>query len=139
MCDYSLEGFATREAKAGDRLVAAPLGDHGALGFVTPETPDVAVCLVPGAKVRLDQVPEDLQADLRISRGDIARFVQRDLASNVLGFRDALAFDHHMDGVTVLIQDLQADVTIEVITVSSDSAPVDNVQAPTDERVLEPA
>ena len=50
MCDYSLQGVASRPAKVGDRLVTRVFNSF-TTGFASVGEPNVAVCLLPGTEV----------------------------------------------------------------------------------------
>ena len=50
MCDYSLQGVASRPAKVGDKLVTR-LFNSFTTGFASVEELNVAVCLLPGTEL----------------------------------------------------------------------------------------
>jgi hypothetical protein len=50
MCDYSLQNVASRPAVVGDKLVTRDFG-MGTRGFAAPESPQTAVCLLPGTEI----------------------------------------------------------------------------------------
>jgi hypothetical protein len=50
MCDYSLQGVASRPAAVGDKLVTRNFGT-GTRGFSAPEDRNTAVCLLPGTEI----------------------------------------------------------------------------------------
>jgi hypothetical protein len=50
MCDYSLQGVASRPAAVGDKLTTRNFGT-GTRGFGASEDRTMAVCLLPGAEV----------------------------------------------------------------------------------------
>ena len=50
MCDYSLQGVASRPAAVGDKLTTRNFGT-GTRGFGAAEDRNVAVCLLPGTEV----------------------------------------------------------------------------------------
>ena len=60
MCDYSLQGVASRPAKVGDRLVTRQFNSF-TTGFASVGEPNVAVCLLPGTEIAFD-------ADIKIKR-----------------------------------------------------------------------
>ena len=51
MCDYSLQGVASRPAKVGDKLVTTRFADSFTRGFAAVGEPNVAVCLLPGTEI----------------------------------------------------------------------------------------
>ncbi len=140
MCDFSLEGHAWRPARTGDQLVTAVLGSHNTIGMVSPDAPDVAVCLMPGSRLKITGgVSAALQSDLRISPTDHATFVKRDMPADHADYRDSLHFDSHMADVTVLLQDLLGGVSFEVLSVPTDQANVPDAPAAARSRELESA
>ena len=50
MCDYSLQGVASRPAKVRDRLVTRTFNSF-TTGFASVGEPNVAVCLLPGTEI----------------------------------------------------------------------------------------
>jgi hypothetical protein len=50
MCDFSLQSTQSRPAKVGDKLTTHNFGT-GTRGFSAPESPNVAVCLLPGTEL----------------------------------------------------------------------------------------
>ena len=50
MCDYSLQGVASRPAAVGDKLMTRNFGT-GTRGFGASENRNVAVCLLPGTEI----------------------------------------------------------------------------------------
>ena len=52
MCDYSLQGVASRPAAVGDKLTTRNFGT-GTRGFEASEDRTMAVCLLPGTEVAL--------------------------------------------------------------------------------------
>ena len=53
MCDYSLQGVASRPAKVGDKLVTR-LFNSFTTGFASVGEPNVVVCLLPGTEIAFD-------------------------------------------------------------------------------------
>jgi hypothetical protein len=54
MCDYSLERVASRPAKVGDKLVTTTFPNSFTRGFAAVDQRDVAVCLLPGTELALE-------------------------------------------------------------------------------------
>ena len=50
MCDYSLQGVASRPAAVGDKLTTRNFGT-GTRGFSSPEDRNTAVCVLPGTEI----------------------------------------------------------------------------------------
>jgi len=53
MCDYSLQGVASRPAAVGDKLTTRNFGT-GTRGFGAAEDRNIAVCLLPGTEIAFD-------------------------------------------------------------------------------------
>ena len=51
MCDYSLQGVASRPANVGDKLVTTEFRNTLTRGFSAIDEPNVAVCLLPGTEL----------------------------------------------------------------------------------------
>jgi len=55
MCDYSLEGIASRPAQLGDRIVSTRFSASFSRGFALAAARDIAVCLSPGTEIVFDR------------------------------------------------------------------------------------
>jgi hypothetical protein len=81
MCDYSLQGVASRPAKVGERLVTRVFNSF-TTGFASVGEPNVAVCLLSGTEVafaneiRVEGVLRSIGNWIRGTRVDerVARF-----------------------------------------------------------------
>ena len=113
MCDYSLEGVASRPAKIGDKLVTTQFWNTNTAGFSSLGEPTLAVCLLPGTEIAFEtQVkrrPTGFQLSLfrrhtRPLTHKVARFRQINL-DNPCTHHDALEFP---DGQVVLLTHLRA-------------------------------
>ena len=122
MCDYSLESFARRDAQAGDQLRTEKIGGYGSVGLVAPDAPQTAVCLRPGTRLIVSDVPANLQKAWDIGQVAIATFQQRDvtLSKGLWGrdgrYRDGVRFDG-WDRPFILFQEFPAGLAISVETV----------------------
>jgi len=126
MCDYSLAGTPSRLAVEGEQLVVHRF-PSGSLGLASPcpplarlwswkETP--AVCVPPGARIRLPDVPKDLQQKLGVGAIEEVTFVQ--LSASVYEYRDAVRFKN---GREILLQRLKCGQQVDVLCLSAaDSA-----------------
>jgi hypothetical protein len=118
MCDYSLAHVSNRLAVEGERLVVRQF-DGGTLGLA-PARPGwkhflfricpPAVCVPPGARLRLRDIPEHLQRVLRVEGVEEVTFVQQSL--EVFRHRDAVRFSN---GKEILLQRLQCGQRVEVV------------------------
>jgi hypothetical protein len=97
MCDYSLAGIPNRLAVEGEHLVVHRF--PASLGLASPCTPlgwscskksTPAVCVPPGARLLLRDIPEDLQSRIHVGAGEEVTFVQ--LSATAFQYRDAVRF-----------------------------------------------
>src|SRR5713101_6587641 len=98
MCDYSLAGIPNRLALEGEELVVH-LFPTGALGLASPTTPlsrlcaakaTPAVCVPPGARLLLRDIPVGLQQELGVREAEEVTFVQQ--SAEAYRYRDAVRF-----------------------------------------------
>jgi hypothetical protein len=141
MCDYSLMSFPNRLAREGEELVAHRF-ECGAVGFASPVDllPEkipmtarfrnvwsnlvgipiprkskcvVAVCIPPGAHLRVWDIPEYLQREIDVRRTEEVTFTQ--MSASPFQYRDALRF---RNGCQILLQRLEAGQRIRVLSLS---------------------
>jgi hypothetical protein len=140
MCDYSLMCIPNRLAKEGEELVihrfptgslgfASPLDLYQVTGpvhasggfwrtlknfFSPPRMASVpAVCVPPGARLRLMDIPKRVQLDLGVRSSEEVTFTQLTAAVNT--YRDAVRF---RNGYRLRLQDLAEGVRAEVLDLS---------------------
>jgi hypothetical protein len=122
MCDYSLAGLPNRLAVEGEELVVHRF-PTGALGLASPSpsltrllsakaTP--AVCVPPGARLRLRDIPTDLQQALGVSGVEEVTFVQQ--SAEAYRYRDAVRFHN---GRELLLQRLRGGERVDVLGLGS--------------------
>lgn len=92
----------------------------GSLGFASPAElreyePVTAVCLPPGARLVLEQMPGRLQEELGIGEMELVTFTQ--LGYEPFTYRDAVRF---LDGREILIQRLQENQRAIVLSLGDD-------------------
>ena len=143
MCDYSLMAIPNRLAEEGESLVAHRF-PTGSVGFASPEdlcktvqwqwargfwsalknffsppkTNSVpAVCVPPGARLVLQDIPTRLRRDLGIDAIEKVTFTQRTLAADT--YRDAIRFTN---GQEILLQELGEGQQVKVLDLSSGDA-----------------
>jgi hypothetical protein len=135
MCDYSLTNVPNRLAEEGETLVVHSF-HSGTKGLASPadlkpaEKPRgvfrflcgfdmssgvCAVCVPPGARLLLHDVPESLQRRLGIGVEEEVTFTQ--LSAEAYRHRDAIRF---ASGRQVLLQTLTAGQRVEVRCLSSE-------------------
>jgi hypothetical protein len=141
MCDYSLMAVPNRLAREGEDLVAHrfPTGSLGLASpadikriadppapaprsfwcavkdfFNPPKTEPVpAVCIPPGARLRLADIPARLQHDLGVGPVEDVTFTQ--LTAAVNSYRDAVRFPN---GREVRLQELREGQRVTVLDLS---------------------
>ncbi len=120
MCDYSLAGVPNRLAVEGEQLVVHRFST-GSVGLASPcsslsskETP--AVCIPPGARLRLRDIPQALQLGLNAT--EEVTFVQ--LSAEAYQYRDAVRFQN---GREILLQRLGCGQQVEVLSLASGDIP----------------
>ena len=125
MCDYSLAGMSNRLAVPGEDLQVHrfPTGSLGLASsrrrlreILFPSTV-VAVCIPPGAQLRLYGIPEETQRKLGVSAVEEVVFTQRTGDANV--HRDSVRFQN---GKEVLLQQLQCGQRVTVLRLDRDEA-----------------
>ena len=142
MCDYSLMTFPNRLAQDGEILVTHRF-QTGCIGLASPEElkqsaipapiapkslwarvkeffdpprklPVCAVCIPPGARLRLEDLPQRLQKDLCVTEAEDVTFTQVSAAANT--YRDAVRF---ANGREVRLQELREGQRVTVLDLSS--------------------
>jgi len=141
MCDYSLMAVPNRLAREGEELVAHRF-PTGSLGLASPPDlkrvddpsqpirksfwmlckeffnppkadPVPAVCIPPGARLRLEDIPARLQNELSIGPVEDVTFTQISAAVN--SYRDAVRF---ANGREVRLQELREGQRVRVLDLS---------------------
>lgn len=154
MCDYSLAGLPNRLAAEGETLVLhrfstgsmglTPSRDSSVArpackglrgfwqrlnaGFKTLHTSnkELAVCVPPGARLLMRQVPENLQQRWNVRCEEEVVFTQTGAIANT--FRDAVRFFH---GREVLLQDFPSGVPVKVLSLGDNPVEVFDEQLAT--------
>ena len=141
MCDYSLMAVPNRLAREGEELVAHRF-PTGSLGLAAPadlkraadppvparksfwravseffnppkSEPVCAVCIPPGARLNLRDIPVRLQHELCVSAAEDVTFTQITAAVN--SYRDAVRF---ANGREVRLQELREGQRVTVLDLS---------------------
>ena len=118
MCDYSLAGVPNRLAVEGEQLVVHRFST-GSSGLAAPCSQPLskgvpAVCIPPGARLRLRDIPEALQQGLGLNATEEVTFVQ--LSAEAYQYRDAVRFQN---GREILLQRLVCGQQVEVLSLAS--------------------
>ena len=109
MCDYSIEIYGSRPAQEGERYETHRF-PSGAVGFVSPGDKSKAICFQCDTRVRLIDIPQEMQEKLGIGSEIAVVFAQRDVPpglSPTFYYRDGVRLE---DGRFVLLQDFPAGV-----------------------------
>jgi hypothetical protein len=118
MCDYSLAGIPNRLAAEGEQLMVFrfPTGARGLTPptaspwrFWSKQTP--AVCVPPGARLLLRDIPKTMQRQFDVQATEEVTFVQ--LSAEAYQYRDAVRFKN---GREVLLQCLMCGQHVEVLS-----------------------
>jgi hypothetical protein len=137
MCDYSLMAVPNRLAQEGEELVAHRF-PTGSLGLASPTdlkrvaiappvrrswwcsvkeffnptqvAPVPAVCIPPGSRLELQDIPVRLQRDLGVAPVEMVTFTQISPAAN--SYRDAVRFSN---GREVRLQELREGQRVRVL------------------------
>jgi len=144
MCDFSLMHFPNRLATEGEELIAYRFSS-GSLGLASPanlrvtaeekpqkplsfwatvkelfnpppQCPIPAVCVPPGARLMLWDIPAPLRSKYKLEAEEEVRFAQLSAAPN--SYRDAIAFKN---GTTLKLQELAEGLRVTVLTLSPPS------------------
>ena len=139
MCDYSLHGLPNRLAREGEDLVAHRFST-GAMGlaspvdvrqemqpekaswwsaikaaFVSPLVAEIpAVCIPPGATLRLMDIPANLQRDFGVGPNETVCFTQTSALPQT--FHDAVRFTN---GRVALLQFLNEGQRVRVLSLGA--------------------
>ena len=119
VCDYSLAHFPNRLAVKGEQLVIhqfpsqtmglAPLHRSWKQILFPPTVP--AICVPPGARLFLRDIPKHLQQSLSVDAVEEVIFVQKSAESFI--YRDAVRFANTQE---VLIQCLRRGQRVDVLS-----------------------
>lgn len=106
MCDYSLEAYRSRPARADEKYVTHRFYS-GSIGFVSPGDCTTAVCLSADAELRLENIPAEVQTQHGVGPAETVTFVRLDQG----GYRDAIKFGN---GAVLTLQCLGIGVTAAI-------------------------
>jgi len=130
MCDYSLAALRTRLAVEGEELVVYRF-PTGSLGLASPSEVEArefrgwghwfnreeipcAVCIPPGARLLLQDIPEHVQRQLGV--GATENVVFTETSAEAYRHRDAVRF---RNGREVLMQSLNCRQRVRIISLGS--------------------
>lgn len=98
MCDYSLEHYQSRPARKGETYETTRF-TSGSIGFVEPGNHSVAVCMACDMRLRLENIPADVQRRMGTLAAETVTFVRLETGL----YRDGVRFDN---GKALSLQDL---------------------------------
>ena len=107
MCDYSLEMYRSRPARAGERYETQRFVS-GSIGFVSPADPHTAVCMAADTKLKIEKIGDTLCRKLGILDAVEATFVRIDQGPHHDGVRFA-------SGTEITLQELGAGVVAYLV------------------------
>jgi hypothetical protein len=138
MCDYSLAHFPNRLAVEGEELVVHRFAS-GSHGLASPDRGlkelvfrcrTTAVCVPPGARLLLRDIPRPTQVELRV--GDVEKVTFVEQSAEAFRYRDAVRFSN---GREILLQHLPCGVRVEVLRLDLAEEPEAGVELPRAEPV----
>ena len=121
MCDYSLAHYPSRLAEEGEGLLTCRFSS-GTLGLtsqcvnlkeIVGSIRTTAVCVPPGARLLLHDVPEHLQRSLCVAEVEEVIFIEQSVEA--FTHRDAVRF---ANGREVLLQLLECGQRVDVLRLS---------------------
>jgi hypothetical protein len=129
MCDYSLQGVASRPAAVGDKLTTRNFGT-GTRGFGASENRNTAVCLLPGTEIAFAgevaiESPRFFGQSVKTMKHSTAIFRQLDKETPHV-HHDALEFP---DGQIVLLTALREGQEATVLQLPARPTTVREVEA----------
>jgi hypothetical protein len=137
MCDYSLELYDSRPARAGEIYVTTRF-PTGSTGLAAPSERDTAVCISCGTRLTLENISEEKQAALGVGPTESVTFVA--LKEGL--YRDGVEFSN---GLRVALNRLGTGVMVSLADAPIASEParrqpiVEAEVEPLRETELEPA
>ena len=124
MCDYSLAHFPNRLAVAGEELMVRRF-NTGTLGLAPARlqpgadfSPDSipAVCVPPGARLLLRDIPERIQQEWNVGAVEEVTFVEQ--SADAFRYRDGVRF---ANGRETLLQQLACGQIVLVLRLDGES------------------
>jgi len=115
MCDHSLAHFPNRLAVEGEQLIVHRFSSR-TLGLAPLFSGRPAVCVPPGARLRLRDIPDCLQQSLDVGAVEELIFVEKSLEA--FAYRDGVRF---ANGREVLLR-LQCGQRVDVLSLDSEES-----------------
>ncbi len=121
MCDYSLEHFNNRKARAGETLMVHRFPTESR-GFINANDPDCAVCVIPGTLLMLSKIPGGFREVHHVDSIEEAIFEQKPGRNPEYDYRDGILLKS--TGVFVLLRELPTDIGAIVLQIPSTNADI---------------
>jgi hypothetical protein len=104
MCDYSLEMYASRPARASEVYVTSRF-PSGSIGLAAPGDCTTAVCMTYGNRLLLENLPGDLQATFGVQAMEEVTFrrLEEGLHHDGVEFANGSKIPLHRLGTGVLV------------------------------------
>jgi hypothetical protein len=115
MCDYSLEMYASRPAREGERYVTTRF-PSGSVGLSAPGDCTTAVCVQYDTHLRLENISGDLQTRLGVKAEEDVVFARLEHGA----YRDGVRFTN---GKEVSLQLLGSGVGATLTAIAKPAAP----------------
>lgn len=111
MCDYSLEMYASRPAREGEIYVTSRFSS-GSIGMSAPGDCTTAVCVSYGTRLRLENLPVEIQQTLNVAAVEDIVFTRLENGLHHDGVKFA-------NGAEIPLHRLGAGVLVSLIDVES--------------------
>jgi hypothetical protein len=136
MCDYSLEGYRSREAKVGDQLVSGQFTGSG-MGMMDANDRSITagfVCLKPGTEVQFTSPPQDNHGSAVGGDELVARFNQID-KENRSSYHDCFEFPN---GHRLMVSFMAGGIHVNVLQLPAEPLNVEQQMEQHGVTVVEP-
>ena len=107
MCDYSLEMYRSRPARAGEEYRTHRFSS-GSIGFVAPDDEMTVVCMAYDTRIRLEGVPRTVLSAYGVTSPAEVVFIRKEIGA----YQDAVRF---ASGQELTLQQLGAGVRARII------------------------
>jgi len=107
MCDYSLEMYRSRPARAGEEYRTHRFSS-GSIGFLAPDNETTAVCMAYDTRIRLEDVPRTILSAHGVTSPADVVFVRKETGI----YQDAVRF---ANGRELTLQQLGPGVRARII------------------------
>ena len=129
MCDYSLEMYASRPARANEVYVTTRF-PSGSIGLAAPGDCTTAVCMTYGNRLLLENLPGDLQATFGLQAIEEVSFkrLEEGLHHDGVEFRNGSEIPLHRLGTGVMVSLVEVENPVRREKTTAEQAPVETLQ-----------